>query len=916
MADNLLDKASILLTPTAHNDGSMLSVKPENGDGDFTFSRSSAATRVNAQGLVENVQIISSELVSNGNFSQIGTEEVSNGNFSQEGSELITNGDFSNGLTNWSVNGGSYATIVDGALNSNNTENGSWFAENVSQDVSFVTGKTYKIFFKARNISGDSNLRITHQSHIVFSNNLTSSFVDYTIYYTAQANNDSIRIFCNDAVGQFQIDNVSVKEVGQDWSLGTGWSVDQANSKVIGDGTSFTYITQSPISIQNKKVKLTFDISDYVSGTFRLLPSDRQDGLDERFSGNGSYEVVYISTLDTFRFQQQAFNGSITNISVKEVGQDWTFGSGWSVDQANSKATCDGTQTSTSTLQTAQGISNIQNDLVKLSFEIKDYSAGAVSVTLQGTGGIEFNNLAANGVYEINVTSTDSLPRLLFNANSSFVGSVTNISVKEITDDTDLPRINYEGFSYQDSLGSEEVVNGDFATDSNWSLGNWTIENNTVTIDGQSGILSQATPPLVAGKKYKWTFEITEYISGSVKLYSGGGGDAATYENSVGTHTQYFVANGTGKYFYSNSFNGSIDNVSVKEYLGQEVVPDSGCGSWLLEPQSTNLVIESEALSTMQTQSTITDNNLLSPTGDVNASLVVENTATNHHGIKKSNIIPTNANAVDYTISVFAKKKERQFVQFQLYAGSTQYNSSFFDLENGTTSGDASTHKIEDYGNGWYRCSFTDSVTQSTGGFNFAAAYMSQSSTSYYTGDGASGIYMFGFQLEQQSYATSYIPTNGATNTRLQDIATNSGNSTLINSTEGVLYGEGYFEQTGLTNGLFAISDGTFNNFLMVRYSPINKLQIESTGGVNIIESNARPSGSYKIAVKYNSSGVELWVNGSKIDETSTQSTMSGINQLMVGKSPYGNIVGYKNKALAVYKEALTDAELQSLTTI
>ena len=376
------------------------------------------------------------------------------------------------------------------------------------------------------------------------------------------------------------------------------------------------------------------------------------------------------------------------------------------------------------------------------------------------------------------------------------------------------------------------------------------------------------------------------------------------------------MANGTGKYFYSNSFNGSIDNVSVKEYLGQEVVPDSGCGSWLLEGQSTNLVIESEALSTMQTQSTITDNNLLSPTGDVNASLVVENTATNHHGIKKSNIIPTNANAVDYTISVFAKKKERQFVQFQLYAGSTQYNSSFFDLENGTTSGDASTHKIEDYGNGWYRCSFTDSVTQSTGGFNFAAAYMSQSSTSYYTGDGASGIYMFGFQLEQQSYATSYIPTNGATNTRLQDIATNSGNSTLINSTEGVLYGEGYFEQTGLTNGLFAISDGTFNNFLMVRYSPINKLQIESTGGVNIIESNARPSGSYKIAVKYNSSGVELWVNGSKIDETSTQSTMSGINQLMVGKSPYGNIVGYKNKALAVYKEALTDAELQSLTTI
>jgi len=92
-------------------------------------------------------------------------------------------------------------------------------------------------------------------------------------------------------------------------------------------------------------------------------------------------------------------------------------------------------------------------------------------------------------------------------------------------------------------------------------------------------------------------------------------------------------------------------------------------------------------------------------------------------------------------------------------------------------------------------------------------------------------------------------------------------------------------------------------------------LQIESTGGVNIIESSARPSGTYKIAVKYDSNGVELWVDGNKIIETSTQSTMSGINELMIGKSPYGNIVGCKVKQLQVYNTALTDAQLTSLTT-
>ena len=103
---NLLDQASIVLTPTAYDNGKVLCAKPsEPPYGDFDFSRNSAATRVNAQGLVENVQILSSNLVQNGDFSEEGAEEVSNGSFSQEGSEEITNGDFENGSTGWALNG-------------------------------------------------------------------------------------------------------------------------------------------------------------------------------------------------------------------------------------------------------------------------------------------------------------------------------------------------------------------------------------------------------------------------------------------------------------------------------------------------------------------------------------------------------------------------------------------------------------------------------------------------------------------------------------------------------------------------------------------------------------------------------------------------------------------------------------------
>jgi len=123
-----------------------VSVK-EDLSGDFNFERNSAATRVNAQGLVENVQIISPELVSNGNFSQIGTEEVLNGNFSQEGSELITNGDFATD-SDWNLGNG--WSIGGGKANYDATSTGSELRQLMS---SIAVGKTIKIQFDISDVA-------------------------------------------------------------------------------------------------------------------------------------------------------------------------------------------------------------------------------------------------------------------------------------------------------------------------------------------------------------------------------------------------------------------------------------------------------------------------------------------------------------------------------------------------------------------------------------------------------------------------------------------------------------------------------------------------------------------------------------------------------------------------------------------
>ena len=122
---NLLDQASIVLTPTAYDDGKVLCAKPSEAPyGDFDFSRNSAATRVNAQGLVENVQILSSNLVQNGDFSEEGVELITNGNFD-------TDSDWIKGA-GWSISGGT--ANCDGTT-----------SDTIRQNIGLVQNDFYKV---------------------------------------------------------------------------------------------------------------------------------------------------------------------------------------------------------------------------------------------------------------------------------------------------------------------------------------------------------------------------------------------------------------------------------------------------------------------------------------------------------------------------------------------------------------------------------------------------------------------------------------------------------------------------------------------------------------------------------------------------------------------------------------------------
>ncbi len=246
---------------------------------------------------------------------------------------------------------------------------------------------------------------------------------------------------------------------------------------------------------------------------------------------------------------------------------------------------------------------------------------------------------------------------------------------------------------------------------------------------------------------------------------------------------------------------------------------DSSDGALLLEPQSTNLCLTSEDFKDAnwaRFNATISSNALTSPKGDLTADKLVEDGTTNNHFTQDAFTLDGTSS---YSFSVFAKASGRTWIKLDSASNGNWSAGAFFDLQNGVVGTiDSGSAKIEDYGNGWYRCSISgQSNVATTGGAIIQLS--TDGSTTNYAGDGTSGVYLWGGQIEALSYATSYIPTSGATATRIAESCSKSGLGSYINSSEGVLYVEMAALADDGTDRVIGLSDGTTSNRLGFFYS-------------------------------------------------------------------------------------------------
>ena len=182
-------------------------------------------------------------------------------------------------------------------------------------------------------------------------------------------------------------------------------------------------------------------------------------------------------------------------------------------------------------------------------------------------------------------------------------------------------------------------------------------------------------------------------------------------------------------------------------------------------------------------------------------------------------------------------------------------------------------------------------------------------------------LLIWGAQVEQQSYATSYIPTEGTTVTRNQDLCTNGGSVSTINSTEGVLYIEVKALSNDLSERRFGISDGTSSNVVRVGYTNISNriIAVIYNGSNQAIMTYTSPdiTQNSKIAVKYKENDFALWVDGVERSTDASGSVFPANTLNSVDFNIGGGSHFYSDTTdVRVYNTALTDAELQALTTI
>jgi hypothetical protein len=320
----------------------------------------------------------------------------------------------------------------------------------------------------------------------------------------------------------------------------------------------------------------------------------------------------------------------------------------------------------------------------------------------------------------------------------------------------------------------------------------------------------------------------------------------------------------------------------------------------------------------IKVRSSITSNTIVAPDGTLTGDKLIASTDAGTTHFVRQDVSVTSGTS--YTQTIYAKAGEYT----QIYMGFDTDNSAFaggsiiFTLTGngiaGTPSGTLTSNSITPVGNGWYRCQITATATATaTGIFRIQSA---TGDTNGFTGDGTSGIYIWGAQLEAGAFPTSYIPTTTATVTRSADVVSVNTLTPWFNASEGTLYVEG--SSSNLARAMAVIDDGSFNNRYQAAiasgYTPNFAAVSGGAVSADIYTSALTQSSNVKLAGAYRVNDFALSANGSAVVTDTSGALPVGLTTLRLGAYSTGGILCGTIRRLTYFPQRLSNANLQRIT--
>jgi len=369
-----------------------------------------------------------------------------------------------------------------------------------------------------------------------------------------------------------------------------------------------------------------------------------------------------------------------------------------------------------------------------------------------------------------------------------------------------------------------------------------------------------------------------------------------------------------------------VDRISGGTYVGRNGLIQSAAsnepridflnntkGHLLLEPSRTNKMPSSEDFNGAdwnRASLTINSDDAISPYGTSTADKI---TFTGNGSLRTWNTFTfTDA----YTYSIFVKKGNSRYVTLRSFAFTTSAAIGF-DLDTVTSE---TGGVIEQYPNDWFRLSISKDISSDADKNGYFYFYLPNNlgSTTSVSGNYA---YIFGNQIEEGSYATSYIPTSGSAVTRVVDGIEQSGfQGKVMNATQGTIFI--HFNNP--------IEDGDNNDFHMFRSEGASGIEngflfrLNTGTGVDILERVLNATGAQfsnivvkgqenKIAISFTSS--TLLGSGNGVTKSYAGTYLGTKINIDEFQNSGATLQGFDIIDMKFYDTALTQEEINALTS-